>query len=58
MPILPNNPKRFNSNSEDNMCSHHTFDFSKGGMVVHFNISIPPSKFVLQNIKKWKKEDY
>ena len=52
MPILPNNPKRFNSNSEDNMCSHHTFDFSKGGMVVHFNISIPPSKFVLQNIKK------
>ena len=30
-----------NSNSEENMCSHHTFDFSRGGIVEYLYISIP-----------------
>ena len=47
-----------NSNSEENMCSHHTFDFSKGDIVEYLYISIPPSKYFIQNVKKWIKEDY
>ena len=41
-----------NSSSEENMCSHHTFDFSKGDIVEYLYISISPSKSFLQNVKK------
>ena len=41
-----------NSISEENMCSHHTFYFSKGGIVEYLYIVIPPYKSFLQNVKK------
>ena len=52
MQILPKNSKRLGNrykyNSEDNMCSHHTFNFSKGGIEILKYSTIPPSKNFLQ----------